>query len=288
MLATVIVFAATALDHLVPILVALAIGTAIGVVGAYRVQMTQMPQLVALFNGVGGGAAAIVALIELDQILFRLTAGDIPDAAGRAVHPGHHGLHPAGRGGQLRRLDRDLPQAPGADDHPPGHLPGLPGGLRPRPGRRGRAAPSRWCSIPGMVLGVLLVLVGAGLGVLLVLPVGGADVPIVISLLNAFTGLTVAASGYLLENTLLLVAGTLVGSAGTLLTRLMANAMGRSLFSTLFGALKGGSTQGSTAAQRPAGQGRRRGGRGDPARVRRARDHRARATAWPWPRPSTR
>ncbi len=82
-LATVIVFAAAPLDHLVPILVALAIGTAIGAVGAYRVQMTQMPQLVALFNGVGGGAAAIVALIELDQILFRLTARDIPDA-GRA------------------------------------------------------------------------------------------------------------------------------------------------------------------------------------------------------------
>ena len=70
-LATVIVFAATPLDHVVPILVALAIGTGIGAVGAYRVQMTQMPQLVALFNGVGGGAAAIVALIELDQILFR-------------------------------------------------------------------------------------------------------------------------------------------------------------------------------------------------------------------------
>ena len=99
---------------------------------------------------------------------------------------------------------------------------------------------------PSMAFGILLAIVGAGLGVLLVLPVGGADVPIVISLLNAFTGLTVAASGYLLENTLLLVAGTLVGSAGTLLTRMMAAAMGRSLFSTLFGALKGGSTQGST------------------------------------------
>jgi NAD(P) transhydrogenase subunit beta len=99
---------------------------------------------------------------------------------------------------------------------------------------------------PSMALGVLLAVLGLAVGLLLVLPVGGADVPIVISLLNAFTGLTVAASGYLLENTLLLVAGTLVGSAGTLLTRMMANAMGRSLFSTLFGALKGGSTQGST------------------------------------------
>ena len=105
---------------------------------------------------------------------------------------------------------------------------------------------------------------------LLVLPVGGADVPIVISLLNAFTGLTVAASGYVLENTLLLIAGTLVGSAGTLLTRLMAKAMGRSLVNTLFGALKGGSTLGGgQVSDRPvksAGPGRR----GDPARVRRA------------------
>jgi NAD(P) transhydrogenase subunit beta len=99
---------------------------------------------------------------------------------------------------------------------------------------------------PSMLFALLLAAVGAALGVLLVLPVGGADVPIVISLLNAFTGLTVAASGYLLENVLLLVAGTLVGSAGTLLTRLMANAMGRSLINILFGALKGGSTLGAT------------------------------------------
>ena len=84
----------------------------------------------------------------------------------------------------------------------------------------------------------LLVLAGLSLlfGVLFVLPVGGADVPIVISLLNAFTGLTVAAGGYVLDATLLIVAGTLVGASGTILTRLMAEAMGRSLFGTLFGA----------------------------------------------------
>jgi H+-translocating NAD(P) transhydrogenase subunit beta len=101
---------------------------------------------------------------------------------------------------------------------------------------------------PGIVLGG----VGLGVGMLLVLPVGGADVPIVISLLNAFTGLTVAAGGYVLGNTLLLVAGTLVGASGTLLTKLMAAAMGRSLFNTLFGALKGGSTLGAgVASDRP-------------------------------------
>jgi NAD(P) transhydrogenase subunit beta len=88
--------------------------------------------------------------------------------------------------------------------------------------------------------------------VLLVLPVGGADVPIVISLLNAFTGLTVAAGGYVLGNTLLLVAGTLVGASGTFLTRLMAAAMGRSVANILFGALKGGSTLGAgVASDRP-------------------------------------
>jgi NAD(P) transhydrogenase subunit beta len=99
---------------------------------------------------------------------------------------------------------------------------------------------------------VILALVGLVVGVLLVLPVGGADVPIVISLLNAFTGLTVAAGGYVLENVVLLVAGTLVGASGTFLTMLMARAMGRSVVNILFGALRGGSTLGAgVASDRP-------------------------------------
>ncbi len=103
-----------------------------------------------------------------------------------------------------------------------------------------------------LALGVLLGLVGLVLGVLLVLPVGGADVPIVISLLNAFTGLSVAAGGYVLGNVVLLVAGTLVGAAGTFLTLLMAGAMGRSVANILFGALRGGSTLGAgEASDRP-------------------------------------
>jgi NAD(P) transhydrogenase subunit beta len=107
-------------------------------------------------------------------------------------------------------------------------------------------------SDPRVWVGVLLCLVGLAIGVMLVLPVGGADVPIVISLLNAFTGLTVAAGGYVLGNTLLLIAGTLVGAAGTLLTKLMADAMGRSVFNILFGAIRGGSTLGAgTASDRP-------------------------------------
>jgi len=103
-----------------------------------------------------------------------------------------------------------------------------------------------------MSAGIVLGVVGLIFGLLLVLPVGGADVPIVISLLNAFTGLTVAAGGYVLSNTVLLVAGTLVGASGTFLTILMARAMGRSVANILFGALKGGSTLGGgTASDRP-------------------------------------
>ena len=104
----------------------------------------------------------------------------------------------------------------------------------------------------------LLILAALSLlfGVLFVLPVGGADVPIVISLLNAFTGLTVAASGYVLNATLLIIAGTLVGASGTILTRLMAEAMGRSLFGTLFGAFTAKAQSGSgTTDTRPVKSG---------------------------------
>ena len=105
---------------------------------------------------------------------------------------------------------------------------------------------------PAVLLGIVLCLVGLVFGVLLVLPVGGADVPIVISLLNAFTGLTVAAGGYVLSTSLLLVAGTLVGASGTFLTLLMARGMGRSVANIMFGALKGGSTLGGgEASDRP-------------------------------------
>ena len=139
---------------------------------------------------------------------------------------------------------------------------------------------------PRMWVGIVLGLLGLLVGVLLVLPVGGADVPIVISLLNAFTGLTVAASGYVLSNVLLLVAGTLVGSSGTFLTLLMARAMGRSVTNILFGALKGGSTLGGGAGQRPTGPERHARGRRDHAGLRRPGDHRARLRARGRPGPA--
>jgi NAD(P) transhydrogenase subunit beta len=235
-LACVIVFLVSDIDHLLPILAAIAAGTAIGVLGAYRVQMTQMPQLVALFNGVGGGAAAIVAIIELTELgagppqLFDLIATAFTIVVGSVSF--------AGSVVTFLKLQELMTTRPVVFRGYP-LLYGL--GLLAAVGFSVGLVLS-----PSMLFALLLAAVGAGLGILLVLPVGGADVPIVISLLNAFTGLTVAASGYLLENILLLVAGTLVGSAGTLLTRLMANAMGRSVINILFGALKGGSTLGAT------------------------------------------
>jgi NAD(P) transhydrogenase subunit beta len=196
--------------------------------------MTAMPQLVALFNGVGGGAAALVALLELRH--ETVTAG-IALAVAFTVLVGAVSF--AGSGVTFAKLQELMTTRPVL----------LPG--------------QRWLMIGSLVaalvlggivvgtqsvpLAAVLLLVGLAAGVLLVLPVGGADVPIVISLLNAFTGLTVAASGFVLGNVLLLVAGTLVGASGTILTQAMASAMGRSVTGILFGALKGGSTAGSTA-----------------------------------------
>ena len=234
------------LDHIPLILGAIVIGTAGGVFGAQRVQMTQMPQMVALFNGVGGGAAALVALLELHEIveLGRRRAGwFVLAATAFTIFVGV---------GLLRRLGRHLRQAAGADDLGAG---GLPGPRRWPSGSRSSAAsgcPPSWSSTPPCGSASCSASSGLVFGLLLVLPVGGADVPIVISLLNAFTGLTVAAGGYVLDNVVLLVAGTLVGASGTFLTLLMAKAMGRSVANILFGALKGGSTLGAgVASDRP-------------------------------------
>ena len=232
------------MDH-VPLMVgAIAVGTTGGVVGARRVQMTQMPQMVALFNGVGGGAAALVALLELQEIVphaedvswFTLAATAFTILVGSVSFAGSIITF-----AKLQELMTSRPVI----------FPGLPivfGGA----GIASIVLGVLTVTDPAVNIGIVLALLGLLIGVLLVLPVGGADVPIVISLLNAFTGLTVAAGGYVLQNTLLLVGGTLVGASGTFLTLLMARAMGRSVTNILFGALKGGSTLGAgEASDRP-------------------------------------
>ena len=226
------------LHHLPLILVALAIGLLVGVPAARKVQMTQMPQLVALFNGVGGGAAALVAVVEY----LRLGEGASSAAVVATVFTVVVGsVSFSGSIVTFAKLQELMTTRPVV----------FPGGrFLIAANVAGVFAAGVWVinsggNKPLAVLGGLSLI----FGILFVLPVGGADVPIVISLLNAFTGLTVAASGYVLQTTLLIVAGTLVGASGTILTRLMAEAMGRSLFKTLFGAFTAKPQEASGAAE---------------------------------------
>lgn len=224
-LVTVLVFFYEKPAHLALIILAVALGAAAGVPAARKVKMTAMPQLVALFNGVGGGAAALVAIVEYLRLGSHSSGGDVA-ATVFTVLVGCVSF--TGSVITFLKLQELMTTRPVV----------FAGGrflialvLAAVIGSAGWVAVSRG-SIP---LGVLAIL-SLTFGVLFVLPVGGADVPIVISLLNAFTGLTVAASGYVLQTTVLIVAGTLVGASGTLLTRKMAQAMGRPIFGILFGA----------------------------------------------------
>jgi NAD(P) transhydrogenase subunit beta len=226
LLAIGVTFAQPGLGHIGLIVAAMAIGVVVGVPAARLVKMTAMPQMVAIFNGVGGGAAALVSLTEflgVDQstvatykvleVLFGVLIGAISFAGsavafaklqelmtGRPItYPGQQPINAAVAGVVVAFAIATLITASTA------------------------------------LLWVLLVL-SMVLGVIFVLPIGGADVPVTISLLNAFTGLAVAASGFTLNNNLLIVAGTLVGASGILLTRMMSLAMGRSLPNILFSA----------------------------------------------------
>jgi len=213
------------LNNLGWILGAIAFGVVVGVPAARKVQMTAMPQLVALFNGVGGGAAALVAIVEYLKLGDTATTAEVV-ATVFTVLVGCTSF--SGSIVTFLKLQELMTTRPVI----------FPGGRFVIAATLGGTIASAIWVTNALGTTSLLVLAGLSLlfGVLFVLPVGGADVPIVISLLNAFTGLTVAAGGYVLDATLLIIAGTLVGASGTILTRLMAEAMGRSLFGTLFGA----------------------------------------------------
>jgi H+-translocating NAD(P) transhydrogenase subunit beta len=206
--------------------VAMVIGAAIAVPAARLVKMTAMPQMVAAFNGVGGGAAALVSIVafvieapgkpavyRIAEVLFGVLVGAV-SFAGSAV-----------AFAKLQELMTGRPVTYPAQQF----INGVVG--------TGILALAIATLLTGNVtlLAVTAVL-SLVLGVIFVLPIGGADVPVLISLLNSFTGLAVAASGFTLDNNLLIIAGTLVGASGILLTRLMSKAMGRSLPNILFSA----------------------------------------------------
>src|SRR3989441_3064270 len=206
--------------------VGLVIGTLIGTVGARMVRMTAIPQMVALFNGVGGGAAALVAVAELLKFgvhpplaevfpsVFSIVIGSVSFAGSMVAFA------------KLQELMTGTPIT-----YPGQQIVNL---LLAATIVGFAVAVLAVASIPFSF--IALMVLALVLGVAFVLPIGGADMPVVISLLNACTGLAVAASGFTLNNFALIVAGTLVGASGSLLTKLMSDAMGRSLGNVLFGA----------------------------------------------------
>lgn len=241
-LAVIVVFSTGADFQRVPLIViALLVGSIIGWIAARRVQMTQMPQLVALFNGVGGGAAALIAVIEFTsagatESTVAVVATVLTVLIGCVSFTGSIVT--------FLKLQELMTTAPVV----------LPAGRLITSAVAAGSVASAVVLIasPSTTMLAILCLFSLTLGVLFVLPVGGADVPIVISLLNAFTGLSVAASGYVLNNVLLIIAGTLVGASGTLLTQMMAEAMGRPITNTLFGAFKASTaTAAGSGEERP-------------------------------------
>jgi NAD(P) transhydrogenase subunit beta len=240
------------------ILPAIAIGAAIGFVGARRVPMTAMPQMVALFNGAGGGAAAVVSILEFERTTQAATG---------------KGLGYAGIGEPIAIL---LGLMIGAVSFSGsliafGKLQGI---IDARAFKYAGQQIVTFGIFAGMILAALAIIAAAlfgteivpapvllplvavlalAFGVALVMPIGGADMPVVISLLNAYTGLAVAMAGFSLGNQMLIIAGTLVGASGTLLTRLMSKAMNRSLGNVLFGAF-GAATAASPGAKTDDGR----------------------------------
>jgi NAD(P) transhydrogenase subunit beta len=209
------------------IVLGVAIGTAVGIPAARNVKMTAMPQMVALFNGVGGGAVALISLVE-----FRESGGDIelesliPILFAAIIGS----ISFWGSNVAFLKLQETL--------------------------KRGFKIPKAVNGALALIAVALAVVIAAGsdsqllfwlilisagaLGVLAVLPIGGADMPVVISTLNAFTGLSAAAAGLALDNTALIVGGMLVGASGSILTKQMADAMNRSIANVFFAGVGAG------------------------------------------------
>ncbi len=245
-----IAVAATLLDRKIvsygTIAAGILVGTLIGAVTARMVRMTAMPQMVALFNGVGGGAAALVATAEFRRlapsghlapdtdlsILLSTVIGAISFAGSQVAFA------------KLQEWMTGRPVTYPLQQVVNGVVAAL---ILLLMAFLLFGAPSEPAFAALLALALLL-------GVALVLPIGGADMPVVISLLNSFTGVAAAATGFVLRNNVLIVSGALVGASGTLLTRLMSRAMGRSLGNILFGAFGAVATERASAVSGHAGQ----------------------------------
>jgi NAD(P) transhydrogenase subunit beta len=226
-LAIVVTLAQPEVDRYVDIVIAMAIGGIVGAVSARLVRMTAMPQMVALFNGVGGGAVALIALAEFHVRLGgefgreELVAIPLSALIGSISFSGSLVAY-----AKLQELVSGRPIVYAGQQVVNAALVLAAVAL----GAAIAAGVEEQWLLVGLIVAALT------FGVLFVLPIGGADMPVVISLLNAFTGLAASAAGFVLHNNVLIVAGALVGASGTLLTVLMGRAMNRSLANVLFGA----------------------------------------------------
>jgi NAD(P) transhydrogenase subunit beta len=214
-------------DRYAFVIAGIAVGAAIGAISARRVRMTAMPQMVALLNGAGGGAAAAVAIAEFDRLV---RIGDLPTDTTVAIVASTvlGGLTFSGSVvafAKLQELVTGRPIVFTAQQLINGAA--LVGSVV--------LAIAAAATENTALLGASF-LVAAVFGVLFVLPIGGADMPVVIALLNAFSGLGGVGAGFVLDNNALIVGGALVGASGTLLTLMMAKAMNRSVANVLFGA----------------------------------------------------
>ena len=229
LLAIAVTFAQTEIVSYWEIALGMVIGGGFGAVAARRVKMTAMPQMVALFNGVGGAAAALVSWAEFHNrtplpgnlkvdislaIMLSALIGAISFAGSMIAFA------------KLQELIQGRPITYPGQQLVNGLVLGIAVGAGIAIAAGGEDQWLMW----------LLLGCSALFGLLFVLPIGGADMPVVISLLNAFTGLAAAATGFELENNVLIVSGMLVGASGTLLTLLMSRAMNRSIANVLFGA----------------------------------------------------
>ncbi len=219
------------------ILIGLGVGAVIGAIASVRVQMTQMPQMVALYNGVGGGAVALIAWSEIRHGLSGMPLEELIPTVFAAIVGS---VSFWGSNIAFAKLQELIPTRPLSV-----------------PGQQvinailliGVVVAAVLLAVnhdepsQGLFIGILIA--AAVLGNLVVLPIGGADMPVVISLLNAFTGLSAAATGFALHNVALIVAGTLVGSSGTILTLEMATAMNRSVGHILFASFGGAPAAGA-------------------------------------------
>ncbi|MCC7030447.1 MAG: NAD(P)(+) transhydrogenase (Re/Si-specific) subunit beta [Chitinophagaceae bacterium] len=231
--------------NLIWIIAALAIGTVIGTVMAKKVEMTAMPQMVSLFNGMGGACAAIISIVEFQHLMHM---GVDVSSEGLKVLTILSGLVIGtvsffGSMIAFGKLNGNINDRtlPGQQVVNIGLLVIIVGLLV--------AMLSGFTGVDISILFWVLFGVSALYGVLFVMPIGGADMPVVISLLNSFTGVAAACGGFLYDNPVMLTGGILVGSAGTILTILMCKAMNRSLTNVIVGAFGGNKTGGGADAQ---------------------------------------